>query len=101
MVNNYSNLKMTQVHVLYGLANGDSAEAQLLYQETYPDRVFPSRKISVNIYRRLTKSGSFKHNTSGRRTRRIRAAVVEEAVLLAVEENPATSTRNISRKYLL
>ena len=92
MVNNYSNLEMTQMHFLYGLANGNSAEARRLYQERYPDRVLPGRKIFINIYCRLTESGSFKRNTSEGRPRAIRTPVVEETVLHGVEENPATST---------
>lgn len=98
MANNYSNLEMTQMHFLYGLANGNSVEARRLYQERYPDRVLPCRQIFINIHRRLTESGSFKRNTSEGRPRTIRTPAVEEAVLHAVEENPATSTRKIGKE---
>lgn len=92
---NYSNLEMTQMHFLYGLANGNAMEARRLYQERYPNRALPDRRIFINIHRRLAESGNFKSNTSEGRPRTVRTPAVEEAVLHAVEEDPTTSTRKI------
>lgn len=95
---NYSNLEMSQMHFIYGLANGNALEAMRIYHERYPNRVCPDSRTFTNIHRRLSEYGSFKHNTSEGRPRTVRTPEVEEAVLHAVEENPATSTRKIGRE---
>lgn len=86
------------MHFLYGLANGNSAEARRLYQERYPDRVCPDKRTFVNIHRRLTESGSFTPKSAEGRPRTVRTPAVEDAVLHAVQNDPSTSTRKIGRQ---
>lgn len=88
---------MTDMHFVYGMANGNAKGARRLYQERYPNRVVPDSRTFTNIHLRLSESGCFKHNTSEGRPRSVRTPEVEEAVLQEVEENPETSTRKIGR----
>lgn len=97
-MNAYSNLEMADMHFTYGRANGNSLEAQRLYAEQYPQRRLPHHTTFTTIHRRLRERGNFeKRSYDSGRTREVRTAAVEEAVLNSIEEFPETSTRRIAR----
>lgn len=88
---------MTDMHFMYGLANGNAREARRLYMERYPNRVIPNHRMFSDIHRRLSEAGSFstKRINAGR-PRSVRTPQLEEAVMNEIEQHPRTSTRKIS-----
>lgn len=93
----YSNLEMAIMHFMYGKANGNSAEARRLYQESFPGRNLPSAKAFRNLHLRLCKKGSFQESRQDcGRNRSTRSVENVESVLDLLHENPGTSVRRIS-----
>ena len=69
---------------MYGLADGNGAAAQRLYQERF-ERRCPDRKTFEATDRRLREHGTMKPNTRDwRRPRRTRTPQLEEAILHSV-----------------
>lgn len=99
---NYTNAEMCEMHYLYGMARGNSAEARRLYQERHPDRPVPHHNLFQRIHQRLWENGSFKRNTADTgRPMEVANPQVEEAVLNEIDENPTTSTRRIAHNLNL
>lgn len=93
----YSNEEMTDMHFVYGMANGNSAEAARMYAEMYPQRVAPHHTLFLRLHQRLRENGTFKKRTYDcGRHREVRTPALEEAVIQIIEEQPETSTRKIS-----
>ncbi|KMQ83534.1 hypothetical protein RF55_19752 [Lasius niger] len=95
-MNRYTNAEMTDMHFVYGLANGNSLQAKRLYSEQFPNRRIPDRKTFVNIHQRFHDTGAFKSNGGSGRPMTIRTVELEENVLNMVEEDPSTFTRKIA-----
>lgn len=93
----YTNVEMTDMHYVYGLADGNAFEARRIYQERYPNRILPDSRTFTNIHRRLTETGSLRKGSSEGRPRTTRTPEIEDAVLQEIEEHPETSTRKIAR----
>lgn len=91
----FSNVEYVDFIFYYGMARGDANEAKRLYEEAFPNRHAPNRAVFVNTYTRARETGCVSH-CSGDRTRGSEPHV-EDAVLEAVEEDPRTSVRKISR----
>ena len=95
-MNRYTNADMTDMHFIYGLADGNALEARRLYIERFPARIAPDRKMFESIHRRLQETGTLKRNGGAGRPRTTRTVALEENVLNVVEEEPGTSTRKIA-----
>ncbi|GBN74073.1 hypothetical protein AVEN_168704-1 [Araneus ventricosus] len=94
----YSNQEMTDMHFMYGLANGNALETERLYRQRFPRRHVPERKMLERLHRCLCETGSFvtgMHATG--RGRSVRKPQVVEDILQRVEDRPDISTREISR----
>lgn len=88
---------MTDMHFMYGRANGNASEARRLYAEAFPNRTLPSDKLFSKLHQRLRENGSFvikKHDAG--RPKTVTTPETEEYVLRRVEENPSISTRTIA-----
>lgn len=93
----YSNEEMSDIHLMYGLANCNRAEARRLYSEHFPNRRLPCERTFVRLDRRLRETGSFKTQTGDRgRPRSRRTLDLEERVLAHIDENPQDSTRKMA-----
>lgn len=53
----YSFPEYADMHLVYGLALGNSTEAVRLYAERFPDRRIPDRKTFERVDRRLRETG--------------------------------------------
>lgn len=93
----YTNAEMTDMHFMYGLANGNSLKARLLYGERFPNRQIPNRKTFESIHRRLHETGQLKRRGGSGRPITVRTPEMEENILDMVEEDPHTSTRKIAK----
>lgn len=93
----YTNAHMTDIHFMYGRANGNSFEARRLYAETFPNRELPSHNMFTRLHQRLREEGSFRKRAYDTgRSRSVSTPEVQEQILLSVEQNPETSVRRIS-----
>lgn len=63
-----SNAELTDVHFMYGLANGDAKLAAKLYKEKFPERRCPHYLLFPEIDRRLRKRGSLKKKKHKKKT---------------------------------
>jgi hypothetical protein len=95
-MNNFTNHEMTDMHFIYGLANGNAEEARRIYQDRYPYRVIPCAKTFRTLHARLCETGSFNKNMGGGRPETITTPELEEAILDAIEEDPSNSIRKIA-----
>lgn len=93
----YSVAEYTDIHYVYGLADGNSSLARRLYAERFPNRNQPGHKVFIAVHNRLKESGSVKKCSDiVGRPRAVRSLAYEEAVLNQVGHNPSTSTRAIA-----
>jgi hypothetical protein len=53
----YINAELADAHLMYGLADGNGAAAQCLYQERFPERSCPNRKTFEAIDRHVRNMG--------------------------------------------
>lgn len=93
----YSTREMADMIFCYGLANGRSLRARVLYVEKFPNRRVPSDKLFTRLFQRLRDTGSLspKKVNSGR-PRSVRTPEMEERVLNLLEERPSTSVRRLA-----
>lgn len=96
IMNRYTNTEMTDMHFIYGLADGNSLKARRLYIERFPGRNIPDRKLFQNIHQRLHETGALKKMGGPGKPNTVRTVELEENVLDMIEEDPSTSTRKIS-----
>lgn len=94
----FTNAEMTDMHFVYGMAQGNSRAARRIYQERYPHRLVPNRQTFVRIHRRMCESGTFQRLAAIGRSATVRTVEVEEAILHEVERSPDTSTRKIAQQ---
>ena len=76
MEEKYSILEYTDIHFMYGKANGNTLEAARLYAEAFPNRSHPDSRTFPRIHQTLVPD-------------------VEERVLERVDINSGTSTRRV------
>jgi hypothetical protein len=91
-----SNQELTDMHFVYGLAEGDAAVARRLYQERYSRRRFPDRKTFVSIHRPFCEHGNFAPRVANRGRQRSATPAVEADILEVSNEIPGNSIRRIS-----
>lgn len=91
--------ELADIHLVYGMAEGNTREAQRIYRQRYPDRHVPHHATFMQVDLRLRESGSFslrKQDTGRIRTRR--TVEFEEEVLQRFETDPSTSTRVVGQE---
>lgn len=78
------------MHLMYGLAECNSAAARRLYAERFPNRRQPDKKTFQRLHERLRDTCSFnKRVSNGGRPRTTRTVHLEEWILNYVEEKSA------------
>jgi len=92
----YTFAEMADIHFFYDRANVNAHEARRLYQETFPNRRLPYRRIFSRIAQRLRERGKLIPIIEGGRPRTARTVQQEQRILAHVTANPGTSTRTIS-----
>lgn len=96
----YSNEEMADMHFCYGLANGSNPEALRLYQERFPNRHAPDRRLFETIHRRLRETGKFSPvmlETGRNQTQR--NVNIDDAVIERIRANPGLSTRRLALAF--
>lgn len=94
---NYTFEEQADIHLFYGRAWGNAAEAKRLYEEAFPNRRVPCERFFVSVDRSLRERGKFysdKENSGP--DRYVRTPETEEAILNAVNANPQISTRRLA-----
>jgi hypothetical protein len=95
----YPHNELTDMHYVYGLADGNAAEARRIYSERYPRRDLPCERTFSRIHQRLQETGSFGRQTADvGRPRTVRTAELEDRVLQHVANDPSASTRRIAAR---
>jgi Transposase. len=95
-----NNVEQAQIHFIYGLADGNAAQARRIYQERFPNRPLPSERTFIRLHARLCETGSLNaHAERIGRPRTIMTPQLEEAILQEVEANPSSSTRRLSEQF--
>ena len=95
MEEKYSIVRYTDIHFIYGKANGNALEAARLYAEAFPNRRHPDSRTFTRIHQRLRENGSFRHQERPGRPKTL-AFDVDERVLERVDVNQGTSTRRVA-----
>lgn len=85
----------TDMHYLYGFAEGNARLASRLYAERYPNRVQPNRQVFADTHERM-RQGRVAPMETNERGRSVRTLELEEMVLEEIEQNPSTSVRAIA-----
>ena len=93
----YSNLEMTDMHLMYGLAMCNASKAKRLYSEYFPIRRIPNKKTFQKIHERLWETACFQRRSSYTGRPINRNCRFEEWVLHHVKKNTEDSTRKIAR----
>ena len=93
----YSNLEMTDMHLMYGLAMCNASKAKRLYSEYFPNRRIPNKKTFQKIHEHLWETACFQRRSSYTGRPINRNCRFEEWVLHHVEKNTEDSTRKIAR----
>lgn len=91
----YSYEEYADMHYMYGMANGNTHEAQRLYQEHFPNRQIPDPRIFERIHRRLRETGQLApaRIDAGGLAVSVRNVNISDVVIQRVRDNPETSTR--------
>ena len=97
MAHRFSNEEYADMHLFYGQAMGNAAEARRLYQQHFPNRHIPDRKTFERVDRNLREIGSFKDLSRTGRPREVRDNA-EGNVLSIVEEVQTTSSRKVANE---
>ncbi|KAJ4437818.1 hypothetical protein ANN_13756 [Periplaneta americana] len=85
----HSMTEMTDMHYIYGLADGKTVAARQLYAERHAGRHLPCGKTFVRIHKRLLETGTFQKTVSDvRRPREVRICALEKPILRTVDETP-------------
>lgn len=91
--------ELTDMLLIYGKVNNNSAAAVREYRDKYPNRRIPNRKTFEAVERRLRETGMLKPiRMDAGRQRFVRYANIEEEILNAVQLSPTTSTRRLSHR---
>ncbi|XP_074035402.1 uncharacterized protein [Leptinotarsa decemlineata] len=88
------------MHVFYGRAFCNAAEARRLYSEHFPNRTVPSRETFERVDRSLRETGTVLPKRGGEGApRTVRTVVLKENILEAVADDPSMSIRNLSEQF--
>lgn len=90
--------ELTDIVLLYGECNYSARNTRATYADRYPNRRQPNERTIVQLVQRLRNKGTLLPSYEGRGCQRPnRILLDEERILESIENNPGTSTRNISR----
>ena len=87
MEEKYSIVEYTDIHFMYGKANGNALEVGRFNAEAFPNRRHPGSRTFTRIHQRLRANGSFRHQERPG-TPKTLASDVEESVFELVELRP-------------
>lgn len=93
--NLFPNTEMADMVAVYCQENFNGSAAARRYNELYPNRRQPNRKLFQILFQRLKEHGSFKVRHHAGRPASLTVAE-EEDILRRVEENPEISIRRLS-----
>lgn len=98
MAHVYGNNELVDMVMIYGECRHNAAAAARLYEERFPLRVHPRAPVILNVIQRARETGDLKEHRAAHagRPRRQGNELVEEEILNLVDEDPTTSTREIS-----
>ena len=93
----YTYEEKADMHLIYGAADGNARLAVRMYQEKFPTRQIPERRMFTRIHTRLRETGSFdtRRLDAGRPNHRNRHH--NDMVIRHFEEQPTTSTRSAAK----
>ena len=91
----YTRPEITIMIMCYGAAGGNGRRALRMYQERFPNRNHPHRRMFAHLLQRLREDGSLRPRCIGGRPRQTRKPAFEEEVLEGVGNDPSTSTHAI------
>ena len=96
----FSNQEYGDIIFVYGYCDGNGRAAAREYERRFPGRRCPNHQTFANVFAFIREEGHFP--TQNNIDQPVRHPVQEEEeVLNAVEENPKTSTRKISRRLII
>ena len=82
---------------MYGAANCDATAARRLYEERFPDRQIPDRRMFERVHRQLRETGTFHAPMEDTgRPRTLRTPDHEADILRQVENHPSISVRTLA-----
>ncbi|GFU53978.1 uncharacterized protein TNCV_5057011 [Trichonephila clavipes] len=94
----FANAELADMHLMYGAAQGNGADAERMYRERFPGRKHTDRRTFECIHRELRTSGTFYAPRRGTCIGRyLRAPSLEQRILNTVDNNPSRSSRAIGR----
>ena len=93
MTRSFSVSEYADIVFCYGLADGNSRRAQTLYQERYPTRRIPHRKVFQRTFQRLRDTGSVLFQKQGEFITALSNSSRSDQILNHFEENPSDSLR--------
>jgi len=96
----YSNAEYADMIYVYGFCDGNSVNAVGEYQQRFPNRRTPSRRVFTRIYQTLRDTGAFPgvHIAA---ERCVNEGVDEEGIIQMVQNSPRASTRRVARRLLV
>lgn len=96
----FSFTELADMHLIYGLANGNAVLARSLYEERFPNRRIPDRKLFEVLHRRLRETGQLicQRNEVGGPNKNVCTVEMEEQVLEMIGQEPDLSTRQIAER---
>jgi hypothetical protein len=94
----FTNLKKTNMVVIYGEASGHSELERQIYGEMFPQRILPNARTFVNVVQHLRDFGRFEMNKRDLgRHRQDRILVAEEEIFHEIENQVRTSRYSVSQ----
>lgn len=90
----FTNEEYADIIMVYGESHGVARAAQRIYQERYPNRRVPGRRVFQDTYRRIREGTLFINEPRGLIVRH--NVDVDERILALFEEDPTRSIRNVS-----
>lgn len=97
-VDRYTYQELADMHLIYGVADGNGRAAARLYAQRFPHRRHPSRTTFSAIHRRLRETGTMRPVLADTgRQRYARTPQTEERILEEIGVNPQRSTRSVAR----
>lgn len=83
------------IMMAYGAAGGNARAAQRIYQEQFPNRRLPGRRVFPDTYRRIRERGNLR-NDEPRGIGIQHIVRVDEQILQLFQEDPMRSIRTVA-----
>ena len=100
MMDRYMNFELSDMHLVYGRAQGNARNAERMYRDQFPNRHLPGPRFSTNLHMRLRETGMFRTDrrvNAGRPANRV--FVDEDLIVQHFEKNSRDSTTRVSRRF--